>query len=124
MAFALLSVMAIRRYARQTWYFMVATAPPMMPVSATKEPMASVETPDNPWPMVQPMAVTPPKPIRTAPSSRLRRSSKEAKPSPFHRKWPDGNAYAQDPIATPTALATPNDTLSDLSVHNSSNSRL
>ena len=34
-----------------------------------------------PWPTVQPIAVTPPKPISTAPTSWLRRSSSEAKPS-------------------------------------------
>ena len=52
-----------------------------MPVRAMKEPIARVDTPDRPWPIVQPIAVTPPKPISTAPMSWVRRSSIEAKPS-------------------------------------------
>ena len=62
-------------------YFSVATEPAMMPATAMNDPMASVESPDKPWPMVHPSAVTPPKPISTAPISWLRRSSMEAKPS-------------------------------------------
>jgi regulator of protease activity HflC (stomatin/prohibitin superfamily) len=60
---------------------MTSTPPSMMPATAMNEPMASVDKPDKPWPMVQPRAVTPPKPISMAPTSWLRRSPMEAKPS-------------------------------------------
>src|ERR1035437_4181407 len=103
---------------------MVATAPQTIPKTAIKEPIDKVERPDRPCPIVQPRAVTPPKPIKIAPNNWARRSSNEANPSPFQRKLPDANAYAQEPNATPTAAATPKVTLSDVSVQSNNNSRL
>jgi len=55
--------------ARQRMYFSVATEPIMMPATAMNEPIASVDSPESPWPTVQPSAVTPPNPISTAPTS-------------------------------------------------------
>jgi len=94
----------------------------MMASSATIEPSASVETPVMPWPTVQPIAVTPPKPISPAPISWLRRSCIEAKPS--QRKWPVSSATASEPSTTPPAQAMPKLACSDLSVHSISSSRL
>jgi hypothetical protein len=64
----------------QSMYFSVATEPATMPATAMKEPIASVDSPDRPWPTVQPSAVTPPKPISTAPTSWLRRSPSRRSP--------------------------------------------
>ncbi len=86
-----------------------------MAPTAMKEPMASVDSPVRPWPMVQPMAVTPPKPISTAPRSCWRRSSSEANPS--RRNLPVASDHSAAPITTPTAVAMPKLRRSDLSVH-------
>lgn len=55
------------RIARAYSHFRVATQPAMMAAKVMKAPSDSVDNPDSPCPMVQPMAVTPPKPISTAP---------------------------------------------------------
>ena len=60
---------------------MAATQPPMIAASARNEPTASVDTPVIPCPIVQPSAVTPPKPISTPPTMWLATSSVEPKPS-------------------------------------------
>jgi len=45
------------------------TQPTTMAANVIIEPMASVETPVSPWPIVQPSAVTPPNPISTPPTT-------------------------------------------------------
>ena len=55
--------------------------------------------------MVQPIAVTPPTPISTAPTMWLAVSSVPAKPS--QRKLPPASATAAEPSTTPSTLTMP-----------------
>ena len=52
-----------------------------MATKVTIEPSASVEKPVIPWPMVQPSAVMPPKPISMPPTMWFAVSSASRKPS-------------------------------------------
>src|SRR5450432_3389876 len=86
---------ALRAYpARQYWYFSAATQPATIDNVAITEPSARVDMPVNPWPIVQPRAVTPPKPINTPPTIWLTRSSTDANPS--QRKVRVARATAAD----------------------------
>ena len=53
---------------------MVAAAPATIAKNAMNEPRASVDTPVIPWPMVQPIASTPPKPMSAPPTTWAMRS--------------------------------------------------
>src|SRR5215468_3102531 len=86
------------------------------------DPMAKVESPVSPCPIVQPSAVTPPKPINTPPTIWLTRSSMEAKPS--QRNVRVASAMPADPTTIPTTPAMPKVTTRDWSLHSSSNSRV
>ena len=70
-----------------------------------KLPSASVDRPLSPWPMVQPMAVTPPTPMSTAPTRWLAVSSVPAKPS--QRKLRVARATAAEPSTTPATATMP-----------------
>ena len=84
------------------------------------EPSASVAMPVMPCPTVQPMAVTPPKPISTAPKSCWRRSDTDAKPS--QRKRPVARATTAAPATTPSTEAMPSVRCSEASVQSISSS--
>ncbi len=55
------------RIIRQYSYFMVAAEPATIATKVMMAPIDKVENPVMPWPTVQPIAVTPPKPISTPP---------------------------------------------------------
>ena len=57
----------------------------MIAPKARNEPSASVDTPVSPCPIVQPSAVTPPKPIRMPPTTWLARSSTDREALPAER---------------------------------------
>ena len=92
----------------------------MMPATARKLPSDSVETPDKPWPIVQPNAVIPPTPISAAPARWFTRSSTPPKPS--QRKLRLTSATAALPITTPAAAQMPCVSSLLLSLKNSSQS--
>jgi hypothetical protein len=69
------------------------------------EPSARVEKPETPWPMVQPSAVMPPKPMSRPPRMCSAVSSASRKPS--QRKVRYASAYAAEPAMTPAAEAMP-----------------
>ena len=76
--------------------------------------------PVSPWPIVQPSAVTPPKPMRTPPTMWLATSSTEPKPS--QRNVFDTSAYANDPASMPSTPAMPKVTMRDWSLQSISSS--
>src|SRR6266511_5625244 len=99
---------------------MAATQPTTIAPTVSSEPIASVDTPVRPCPIVQPSAVTPPKPIITAPTTWLPTSSTEPKPS--HRNERCAIAIAPEPTIIPSTPAIPNVTMRDWSVHRNSSS--
>ena len=84
------------------------------------EPSARVEKPVIPWPTVQPMATTPPKPISAAPIRWLAVSSTLAKPS--QRKPLVRIDQAKEPAMTPSTVAMAKVTVRLVSDHSISNS--
>ncbi len=86
-------------------HFMVAAAPASIAMKVMIEPSARVEMPETPWPIVQPSAVTPPKPISAPPIMWRAVSAASLKPS--QRKLPLASAYAAEPAMTPAAEAMP-----------------
>ena len=86
------------------WKRKPPSAPNTMPATAIRLVRLSVDMPDNPWPTVQPIAVTPPMPISTAPPS--------AKPclrvaKAFPAKTAREQEYTHEPNTTPATDATP-----------------
>ena len=92
----------------------------MIAANVRIEPTASVEIPVSPWPIVQPSAVTPPKPIRTPPTMWLATSSTD--PNPSQRNVRDTRAYAVDPAIMPSTPAMPKVTIRDWSLQSMSSS--
>ena len=103
-----------RRSRRHIWYLSAATQPATIAPTARNEPSASVDTPESPWPIVQPSAVTPPKPISMPPTTWLARSSVVVKPS--QRKVFVASAMPADPTSMPSTPAMPNVSTRDWSV--------
>jgi hypothetical protein len=93
-----------------------------MPANAMKLPSASVLTPDKPWPMVQPIAVTPPTPIRNAPPRWLAVSSAPAKTS--QRKLRSASATSAAPSTTPNTQTMPSASTRLVSLNSISHSKV
>src|SRR5215470_512191 len=106
-----LNLLTLTQPALQYWYFNAATQPTMIAATASSEPSASVESPVSPCPIVQPRAVTPPKPINTPPTIWLTRSSTEANPS--QRNVRVASATPAEPTANPRTPAMPKVTILD-----------
>src|SRR5690606_20814041 len=93
------------RSSNHIWKRKPSTAPAMMPATAMALVRLGVDSPDRPWPTVQPSAVTPPTPMQTAPTRCSAVSCVSRKPS--QRKLRSINAQASEPTTTPTTVTTP-----------------
>src|SRR5512139_3040819 len=96
---------ASARIIRAYCTFIVAALPSTMATKARMEPSARVEKPVMPWPMVQPIASTPPKPIRIAPTRWLTKSRAEANHS--MRKLRETSDHSREPATTPASAMMP-----------------
>src|SRR3569832_1832162 len=79
--------------------------PSTMATKVRMEPSARVEKPVTPWPMVQPIASTPPNPIRIAPTRWLKKSRTEANHS--IRKLREITDHSEEPAITPASAMMP-----------------